>query len=157
MLYKENNQYELKEELFKNPTSEYRGVPFWSWNTKLDKDRILKQIDIFKEMGMGGFHLHCRTGLDTEYLGDEFMGYVNESVNKAKNNKMLACLYDEDRWPSGFGGGIVTKEEKYRSRYLVFTPFKQEDMVKREKILISSMRSSSQGTGKLLAKNGITL
>ena len=97
MLYKENNQYELKEELFKNPTSEYRGVPFWSWITKLDKDRILKQIDIFKEMGMGGFHLHCRTGLDTEYLGDEFMGYVNESVNKAKNNKMLACLYDEDR------------------------------------------------------------
>ncbi len=51
----------------------------------------------------------------------------------------------------------MTKEEKYRSRYLVFTPFKQEDMVKREKILISSMRSSSQGTGKLLAKYGITL
>jgi len=62
----------FSHELFRNPTSEYRGCPFWAWNTKLDKDQLLRQIDNFKAMGMGGFHMHVRTGLDTEYMGSEY-------------------------------------------------------------------------------------
>ncbi len=158
MLYKHNQASQLSNELFENPTSEYRGVPFWSWNTKLKKETLLKQVDIFKEMGLGGFHMHCRVGLDTPYLSDEFMDCIKATVEKAKENKMIACLYDEDRWPSGAAGGLVTKDEQYRSRYLVFTPFKTEDKeVDREKIVISSMKSASQGTGRLLACYGVTL
>ena len=29
--------------LFKNPTAEYRGKPFWSWNGKLEKQELLKK------------------------------------------------------------------------------------------------------------------
>lgn len=39
--------------LFKNPTSEYRGCPFWAWNTKLNKEELLRQIGVFQDMGMG--------------------------------------------------------------------------------------------------------
>ena len=42
-------------ELFKNPTSEYRGCPFWAWNTKLNKDELMHQIGVFEEMGMGQY------------------------------------------------------------------------------------------------------
>ena len=34
---------------------------------------------------------------------------------------MLAWLYDEDRWPSGAAGGLVTTDRKYRERYICFT------------------------------------
>lgn len=44
-------------DLFKNPTSEYRGCPLWAWNNKLNKGQLLRQIDNFKDMGMGGFHV----------------------------------------------------------------------------------------------------
>jgi hypothetical protein len=44
-------------ELFKKPTSEYRGCPFWAWNNKLDKTQLLRQIDYFEAMGMGGVHV----------------------------------------------------------------------------------------------------
>jgi hypothetical protein len=64
----------FSRELFKNPTSEYRGCPLWAWNNKLDKDQLLRQIDNFEDMGMGGFHMHVRTGLDTEYMGEEYVG-----------------------------------------------------------------------------------
>lgn len=37
MLYKKNGTTDLKQELFKNPTAEYRGAPFWAWNCKLKK------------------------------------------------------------------------------------------------------------------------
>lgn len=79
-------------ELFKEPTSEYRGAPFWAWNTKLDKDQLIRQIDNFKDMGMGSFHMHSRTGLDTEYLGEEFMDMVQLCIEHAEKRDMLACL-----------------------------------------------------------------
>jgi hypothetical protein len=80
------------EELFKNPTAEYRGCPFWAWNKKLEIGQLLRQIDYFEEMGMGGFHMHVRTGLDTEYMGEEFMDIVRACVDYAESKGMLACL-----------------------------------------------------------------
>lgn len=121
MLYKKNKEISLSDELFKNPTCEYRGTPFWAWNCKLDRDMLRRQIGYFKEMGFGGFHMHSRTGLATPYLSDEFMDMVKFCVEEAKKNDMLAWLYDEDRYPSGFAGGIVTKNPKYRGRYALFT------------------------------------
>ena len=121
MFYKKNSAPSLSDELFKRPTSEYRGTPFWAWNSHLEADELSRQIDIFKEMGLGGFHMHVRTGLSNAYLSDEFMGLVRHCVDKAKKEDMLAYLYDEDRWPSGAAGGLVTKDEQYRARCLLMT------------------------------------
>lgn len=62
MLYKKNSEKALSDALFKNPTSEYRGAPFWSWNCKLSEQELLWQIDVLKRMGFGGFHMHPRSG-----------------------------------------------------------------------------------------------
>ena len=122
MLYKQNKTEKLDPELFRNPTSEYRGTPFWSWNCTLEKEELTRQLEVFKKMGFGGAHMHVRTGLATPYLSDEFMDMVKACVEKAKKEEMLAWLYDEDRFPSGAAGGLVTKDEQYRCRYLLFTP-----------------------------------
>ncbi|MBQ7901781.1 MAG: hypothetical protein IJ365_07480, partial [Clostridia bacterium] len=121
MLYKKNNQKTLSKDLFKNPTCEYRGAPFWSWNCKLDEVTLRKQIGYLKEMGFGGFHMHSRVGMASEYLGEEFMHMVSSCVDEAKKRDMLAWLYDEDKWPSGFAGGLVTKDPKYVQRIAIFT------------------------------------
>ena len=101
MLYKKNGADHLTEELFRNPTSEYRGTPFWAWNCKLEQSELERQIDVLHEMGFGGFHMHVHTGMDTPYLSDEYMSLVRACVDKAERERMLAWLYDEDRWPSG--------------------------------------------------------
>ncbi|MBQ6824595.1 MAG: hypothetical protein IJP27_08065, partial [Clostridia bacterium] len=121
MLYKQNKGNELDMQLFQKPTSEYRGTPFWAWNCKLDPDQIRRQVEYFKEMGFGGFHMHCRVGLATPYLSEEFMDCIKTCVEKAKDEKMLAWLYDEDRWASGAAGGFVTKEKKFRLKWLKMT------------------------------------
>ena len=111
------------QQLFLNPSAEYRGAPLWCWNTKLKRDVLLRQIDHLAAMGMGGFHIHVRIGLDTEYLGDEFMEHVRACVEYAKSKGMLACLYDEDRWPSGAAGGLVTKgHPELASQHILLTP-----------------------------------
>ena len=121
MLYPESEKPALSEEVFRHPGSEYRAAPFWSWNCKLEREELLRQLDVLKEMGMGGAHMHVRTGMATPYLSDEFMDLVQACVEKCRQEGMLAWLYDEDRWPSGAAGGLVTKEEQYRARHLLFT------------------------------------
>ena len=117
------------EEEFKNPPAFFRGAPFWAWNNKLDAEQLTRQIHYFKEMGMGGYHIHCRVGLDTPYLGKEFMDCVSACIEEGKKEGLYTYLYDEDRWPSGAAGGIVTKQREYRSRHLLFVP---EGMDKKE-------------------------
>ena len=129
MLYPKNQSKTLDEALFQHPTSEYRGAPFWAWNCELTKELLERQIEYLKQMGMGGFHMHARTGLSTEYLGEEFMSLIRTCVDKAEQEDMLAWLYDEDRWPSGSAGGFVTRYPKYRQRMLLFTQQKREDDV----------------------------
>lgn len=79
-LYTKNQQERLSRELFQNPSAEYRGAPFWAWNCKMTKERVVQGYAQLQEMGMGGAHLHCRTGLDTPYLSEEFMDLVDDEV-----------------------------------------------------------------------------
>lgn len=109
---------ESLEKLFYNPPAHYRGKPFWSWNGKLEKKELLKQIDNFKAMGMGGYFCHSRVGLITEYLGKEWFELINACADKGAETGMETWLYDEDRWPSGTAGGMVTQNSEFRMKYL---------------------------------------
>jgi hypothetical protein len=104
---------------FKNPGVEWRGKPFWSWNGKLEKEELIRQINVLKEMGMGGFFMHSRTGLETEYLGDEWFDLINACADEAEKLGLEAWLYDEDRWPSGLAGGIVSKNPEFRQKAIL--------------------------------------
>ena len=103
---------------FENPSAALRGKPFWSWNGELDEQELIRQIGVFAEMGMGGFFMHSRTGLRTEYLGEEWFSLINACAEEADRLGMEAWLYDEDRWPSGSAGGLATQELRYRMRYM---------------------------------------
>lgn len=94
----------------------YRGLPFWSWNGKLEKDEIIRQVHVLKEMGFGGFFMHSRTGLATEYLGKEWFELIRAATEEAEKLGMSAWLYDEDRWPSGTVGGEVSKTLEYQQK-----------------------------------------
>ncbi len=121
MLYPKNQNKQLDPQLFLNPSSEYRGTPFWAWNGKLSDEELKAQIDVFQKMGLGGFHMHVRTGMDSPYLSDDFMEHIRFCIEEARQRKMLAWLYDEDRWPSGTAGGRVTdgKPENARKTLLM--------------------------------------
>ncbi len=112
---------------FTEPGAEYRGKPFWSWNGELEKDELLRQIHVFKEMGMGGFFMHSRVGLITEYLGEEWFELTNACADEGKRLGMEGWIYDEDRWPSGTAGGMVTENPDYRMRLLHLTPAAGKD------------------------------
>lgn len=72
-------------------------------------------------MGFGGFFMHSRTGLQTEYLGEDWFRLTDACIKRAQELGMEPWIYDEDRWPSGCAGGLVTKEPPFRRKYLTLT------------------------------------
>ena len=115
-------------ERLKNLPSEFRSLPFWAWNNILDERELRRQINILHEMGMGGFFMHARVGLNTEFLGEKWFKCVAACIDEAEKLGMTANLYDEDRWPSGSAGGKVTQNKKYRIKALAMsnTPLPDE-------------------------------
>lgn len=111
------NKKEIQK-MFFNPSNEYRAKPFWAWNGKLREEELKRQIDAMKDMGFGGYFMHSRIGLETEYLGDEWFRLINACADYGKEQGMENWIYDEDRWPSGSAGGIVTKDSFNRMKHI---------------------------------------
>ncbi|MCG3181566.1 MAG: hypothetical protein BIFFINMI_03964 [Phycisphaerae bacterium] len=103
----------------KNPPAAFRGSPFWAWNSKLDRKELVRQVGELARGGFGGGFLHVRYGLETEYMSEEYLDCVKAVVEEMKRRKMEAWLYDEDRWPSGFAGGEVTRDHAHRLKGLI--------------------------------------
>ena len=100
------------------PTDSFRSLPFWSWNGKLCEAELRRQIRIFREMGYGGFFMHARTGLNTDYLSCEWFELVRACIDEARCQGLEAWLYDEDRYASGSGSGEVGRNKRFRRRSL---------------------------------------
>ncbi|MCR4719989.1 MAG: hypothetical protein K5768_10210 [Firmicutes bacterium] len=105
--------------VFYNVPKEYRPIPFWSWNEKLNTDETVRQVQVMDKAGIGGFFMHARGGLRTEYMGDEWFSNISAAKNEAKKRGMSAWAYDENGWPSGFGDGKVNGLGiEYQQKYL---------------------------------------
>lgn len=148
MLYVKASEPFSREE-FRSPGSCYRGAPFWSWNCYITKEMIDRQVRYFKEMGMGGFHVHVRVGLKNQYMDDDFLELVRYCDEKAKENGMLCWLYDEDRYSSGTAGGEVTRRIEFRARYLRLTIHKREDMTDSPEMFAAKQQNNEKVKGCL--------
>jgi len=89
----------------------YGPVPFLALNDRLDKRRLKAALEELARAGMGGIFLHPRTGLEVEYLSEEFFERVGYAIETCAKLGIQAWLYDEYNWPSGMVAG------KLLSRY----------------------------------------
>ena len=96
------------------------SIPFWSWNDRLEEEELRRQIRVMHDLGMNGFFMHARGGLETEYLSDEWFSCVDACVDEARKLGMEAWSYDENGWPSGFAGGKLLEDKKNHATYLKY-------------------------------------
>ena len=96
--------------------NQYKPIPFWSWNGKLEKGELIRQIRWMRDTHNGGFFMHARSGLKTQYLSEEWMQCIEACAEEAGD--MQAWVYDENGWPSGFAGGKLLENAEDRDRYL---------------------------------------
>ncbi|MGA2327362.1 MAG: glycosyl hydrolase [Bryobacteraceae bacterium] len=98
------------KDLFRDPPREYSIEPLWSWNSALERDKLIWQIDQMVEQGVYGAYMHARDGLDqsrTPYFSEGFWDGVKTSVEHGEKVGFRTWIYDEDKWPSGDAGGRI--------------------------------------------------
>lgn len=119
----------MKNDVLKNLTltlakeeniKKYRPIPFWSWNDKLDKEELRSQVRWMKEQGFGGYFMHARSGLITDYLSDEWFDCIKACIDEGKKIGMDSWAYDENGWPSGFVGGKLLEQKENCDKYLTY-------------------------------------
>lgn len=118
---------------FKSPPVTSRPAPFWSWNDDMTKEELTRQIDEMSKKGWGNYFMHSRVGLVTPYLSKKWMDLINACCEEANKTGTMASLYDEDKWPSGFAGGLISADERYRERSLFL--IKDEDISENDTVL----------------------
>lgn len=116
---------------FENPSAEYRPHPFWSWNDKLEETELRRQVKMLAETGHGGFYMHARSGIETQYLSDEWFNLINACADEAKKQGIEAWCYDENGWPSGSANGTVQKMRYENQQFaLKCIPYEEGDELK---------------------------
>lgn len=114
------------EEIERNADA-FGSIPFWSWNDALKPEELRRQIRRMHEIKMKGFFMHARSGLETEYMGEDWFRCVAECADEARQLGMEAWLYDENGWPSGFAGGALLKDPANYAEFLKLEIKKEPD------------------------------
>jgi len=92
---------------FQAPPASFRPMPLWVWNGEVSPRRITAMLEQIAAQGMGGVFIHPRAGLVTEYLSGRWFALWGVALRECERLGLECHLYDENSFPSGFGGGHV--------------------------------------------------
>lgn len=110
-----------------DPPKVYRPIPFWSWNEDLNVAETRRQIAEMDRVGIGGYFMHARGGLQTSYMGADWVANIEAGIDEARQRGMGAWAYDENGWPSGFGDGRINgRGVAFQQKYLRYAEVETE-------------------------------
>jgi hypothetical protein len=83
-------------------------LAFYFLNHRLEDAELRWQIASLKEQGFAGLFIHARAGNQVPYLSDLWFAKVDVILGECIRLGLEPWLYDEDPYPSGAAGGLVT-------------------------------------------------
>ena len=96
-------------EQFKSPSREFASAPLWVWNDMLTEQQIVSTLEDLAGQKVKQAFVHPRPGLMTPYLSADWFRLWKVALREAERLDMNIWIYDENSYPSGFAGGIVSE------------------------------------------------
>ncbi len=94
---------------FKSPSRQYASAPLWVWNDMLTEQQIVSTLEDLAGQKVKQAFVHPRPGLMTPYLSADWFRLWKVALREAERLDMNIWIYDENSYPSGFAGGIVSE------------------------------------------------
>ena len=121
----------MNKDIWLNPQKDTRldqsQTPLWFWNDKLEKDELLRQLELKSSVGVTCTTPHARTnggeGFIGGYLDEEWFSHIQTVLEYKKAHNEPLWLYDEMDWPAGTCNQTITLDENNREKYLTFETF----------------------------------
>ena len=107
----------------KNPSAENGMIPFLAITGRPTSADVVAKVAAIQSQGFDSFLVYARSGLQLEYMGEEWLKLVEAFCREAEARSMKVWLYDEYNWPSGTCKGRVPQEnDAWRYRELGVFP-----------------------------------
>ena len=101
-------------------------IPMGAITGTPDEQTVRETLETYKAVGVDQYLIYPRSGLEYEYMGDEWLQMCEWFCKHAKRLDMTIWLYDEYNWPSGSCKGLVPAENsEFESRQ--YTVYKNAD------------------------------
>lgn len=85
-------------------------IPMGAITGKPDEQTVKQTLEAYQAVGVDQYLIYPRSGLEYEYLGDEWLQMCQWFCQHARRLDMSIWLYDEYNWPSGSCKGRVPAE-----------------------------------------------
>ncbi len=105
---------------FQNPDGQAKPFVRWWWNgLRITKEEIIRELDMLKQMGIGGVEINSIRFPETadpldyqpmQWLGDEWVEVVGFTVEQAKERGLVCDILVGSGFP--FGGEFVKREDQ---------------------------------------------
>ena len=126
---------------------------FWSWNGDMNLFEIREQLSDFASGCFDGVIVHARAGLQIGYLSSEWFSAFSLVIKEAEKLNLDVYIYDEDGWPSGFAGGLVTNlGEDYWIKGLRYSNNLKDADLER---FVAAFRRRENGSMELIGKEEV--
>lgn len=92
---------------FSNTKNIDNPIALWTWNEKLNTEDTLLGADKIINCGFGGACIKAGFGLQSKYMGEEWMRNINEASLRLNSCNSKVWIYDDNGNYSGSANGIV--------------------------------------------------
>ena len=101
-------------------------IPFVAVSGKPSESEVREKVASIQAQGMDSFLVYARSGLELEYMGEEWLTVCEWFCDEAEKRGMKVWLYDEYNWPSGTCKGRVPGEND-AWRYAEYGVYRNQD------------------------------
>ena len=95
---------------FVSPPPAYANTVTWGWDGPMSRETIQKDLDSLYHLGFRAVTIEAGYRMPVPYLSDGWFQLVKVAVAEAKTRNMRVWIIDEGKYPSGFAGGMFSRE-----------------------------------------------
>ena len=101
-------------------------IPFLAITGRPTDAELAAKVAALKADGFDQFLIYARSGLQSQYMGEEWLHTVETLCREAEQSGMKVWLYDEYNWPSGTcKGRVPAADERFRYSEWAIYPKKE--------------------------------
>ena len=101
-------------------------IPFLAITGRPTEAEVRAKVAAIQAQGIDSFLIYARSGLELEYMGEEWLKLNEWFCDEAEKRGMKVWLYDEYNWPSGTCKGRVPNEND-AWRYVEYGVYRNPD------------------------------
>jgi hypothetical protein len=96
---------------WKSPPPEYGPEPYYGLNGIVTLEVLQRDMDTAKRLGFHAVTVQPGRGNKEEYLSPAYFALFKQLVEEARKRDLRVWIIDDAGYPSGFAGGLISKEK----------------------------------------------